>query len=608
MERPQAECLTQLRLLAGQQLNPDQLTSLATRIKRLRTAPAPLPDLTPFKLGILSNSSTEILASCLEATALRYGFNLEVTTTAFGLSVAEALNPASILKLTHQDAILIALDGQGLGLSSLDARRSPPPARLELAQQMIESIKGGFQNNGPGVFIFQTLPIEQDPLLGNMDLTAPMTTRHVIKCFNQWLVETARGPADLILDVERLAATVGWQNWYNPVQWHLARFAFAQHWLPLYADHLLRLLAALRGKSRKCLVLDLDNTLWGGIIGDDGLDGITIGQGDPLGEAFLSVQRAALTLHDRGIILAVCSKNEEANARIPFQKHPDMLLKEDHFALFVANWQNKATNIETIAHDLNIGLDALVFLDDNPMERDQVRTTLNTVAVPELPDDPAFFAATLMNAGYFETLHITDDDRERTRQYRANAERTQQKKQHTDLDGYLASLEMSLRLSRFDEAGLARITQLINKTNQFNLTTRRYTEDQVKAMIADPTVIGIQARLVDRLGDNGMISIVIIRQYPKIWDIDTWLMSCRVFNRRVEEAVFQEIVRLATTTGNVTLTGNFIPSGRNTLVQDLYKNLGFVKLSEGADGSSRWHFSPTAWNPKPLPMAIDSRL
>jgi len=355
-----------------------------------------------------------------------------------------------------------------------------------------------------------------------------------------------------------------------------------------------RLLAALRGHSRKCLVLDLDNTVWGGVIGDDGLEGIKLAQGDATGEAHLALQEMALTLRQRGIVLAVSSKNEEAAARAPFQKHPEMLLKEDHFAVFQANWQDKATNIKAIAEELCLGLDAMVLVDDNPMERDLVRRMLPQVAVPELPEDPALYARTLAAAGYFESIAFSAEDRERAEMYQSNARRVTLQKQAGDLDSYLASLEMEIVFAPFDRAGRARISQLINKSNQFNLTTRRYSEADVAAAEADSDLFTLQVRLVDRFGDNGMISVIICRpdaggnDRRRTWQIDTWLMSCRVLGRKVEQMVLREILMRAREEGIDTLIGVYRPSEKNAMVRDHYAKLGFAKLSEEPDGTGIW--------------------
>ena len=378
-----------------------------------------------------------------------------------------------------------------------------------------------------------------------------------------------------------LAETVGLARWHSPEQWNLAKLPFSDDYVPLYADHVGRLLGALRGRSRRCLVLDLDNTLWKGVVGDDGLDGIGIAEGDAEGEAYRAVQRLALDLRRRGIVLAVSSKNDDAVARRVFREHPEMLIREEHLTVFQANWNDKATNIKAVSEELSLGLDAFVFLDDNPVERSIIRQMLPDVAVPELPSDPALYARTLAAAGYFESLAFSEEDRKRADFYASNAQRVTLKRQVGDMKAYLASLDMEITFTSFDEQGRSRITQLINKSNQFNLTTRRYTEAEVAALERDPDCLALQIRLTDIYGDNGMISVVICRPASgpvagrPAWEIDTWLMSCRVLGREVEPMVLRELMLQARSKGVGTLVGRYSPSGRNDMVRDHYAKLGF---------------------------------
>jgi FkbH-like protein len=432
----------------------------------------------------------------------------------------------------------------------------------------------------------------------------PGTQRRVIGKLNQAIGDSVAGTTDLLLDVAGLAETVGLETWHSPALWNMAKLPCDVSCMPIYAEHVARLLAALRGKSRKCLILDLDNTVWGGVIGDDGLQGIAIAQGDASGEAHLAVQKLALQLRQRGIVLAVSSKNTDEIARKPFREHPEMLLKEDHLAVFQANWNDKATNIKAIAQELSLGLDAMVFLDDNPVERGLVREMLPQVAVPEVPDDPAQFARTLAAAGYFEALAFSAEDRTRAEMYQTNARRVELQKQAGDLDAYLASLDMEIDFAPFDGIGRARISQLINKSNQFNLTTRRYSEAEVAAAEEDPNVFTLQVRLIDSFGDNGMISVIICRTAePGVWAIDTWLMSCRVLGRKVEQMVLREIIARACEAGIETLIGTYSPTEKNDLVREHYQKLGFTKMDDRADGSTLWKMS-TATEIAGVPMRV----
>jgi FkbH-like protein len=345
--------------------------------------------------------------------------------------------------------------------------------------------------------------------------------------------------------------------------------------------------------------------LWSGVIGDDGIDGIILGQGDPTGEAHLSVQQTALSLRDRGIVLAVSSKNDDTVARLPFQNHPEMLLREDHIAVFQANWQDKATNIKAIADELSLGLDAVVFLDDNPTERGLIRRVLPQVAVPELPDDPSLYARTLMASGYFEAVTFSAEDRSRAGFYHDNSRRIALLNQAEDVEGYLASLQMVINFRPFDDAGRVRITQLINKSNQFNLMTRRYTEAEVRKMARDPEFFTLQVGLSDIFGNNGMISVIICRRSRSDWHIDTWLMSCRVLARRVENAVLKELIDHARRRGIHRIIGAYRPTARNKIVEDHYAKLGFAPLGKGADDADLWQLSVRDAPSEVIPMVVE---
>jgi FkbH-like protein len=340
------------------------------------------------------------------------------------------------------------------------------------------------------------------------------------------------------------------------------------------------------------------------VIGDDGLPGIILGQGDATGEAFLSVQRAALELRERGVVLAVCSKNDDETAREPFRNHPEMLLREHHVAIFQANWNDKATNIRAIAEALSLGLESMVLLDDSPVERGLVREFLPEVAVPELPDDPALYARTLLAAGYFEAVTFSAEDRRRADIYQENALRIALKEGATSIDDYLRSLGMTIRFGPFDPPGRARIAQLINKSNQFNLTTRRYSEAQIARLENDPAFFTLQVRLTDSFGDNGMICAVICVRNHEDWQIDTWLMSCRVLGRMVEHAVLDEIVRNASLQGIRRLIGTYLPTQRNKLVEEHYGRLRFDLLERADDGTTRWELAVDRYLPRNPPITV----
>jgi FkbH-like protein len=316
------------------------------------------------------------------------------------------------------------------------------------------------------------------------------------------------------------------------------------------------------------------------------------------------VQAFGLEQRMRGVILAVCSKNEHDTALRVFREHPDMLLREADIAAFQVNWDDKATNLRRIAESLNIGVDSLVFVDDNPAERDRVRQVLPMVAVPELPDDPAEFAPVLWAASYFEAIALSDEDLKRADTYKANLARVETLSKLGDMEAYLASLEMAAIFAPFNPLGRSRIAQLINKSNQFNLTTRRYTESQVGAIEVDPSRFHLQVRLTDKFGDNGMVSVVIFDKRGKIWECDTWLMSCRVLGRRLEEAILAEVATAARAEGAELLSGCYVPSGKNAMVAGHFGKLGFAKLGEDSDGKTRWRLILADYRTPSLPMRI----
>jgi FkbH-like protein len=595
----------QLQHLATHRLDENQLNKLAKAVTKARAAQQSFAPLTPFRLGLVSNATSHFIVPALVATAARHGIALECIEADYDQVMQSALSPDSDINRAQCDAVLIAVDHRGLPLPATPGDAAAAERTVETALAHLNMIRSGLRSNGQAIAIVQTVPRPVESAFGSFDLALAGTQRQVIDDLNRAIGRSIPGSEDLLFDVANLAETVGLADWHDTTLWNMAKLPFASAFLPLYADQVCRLVAALRGKSRKCLILDLDNTVWGGVIGDDGLEGIVIGQGDATGEAHLSVQRTALALRDRGIVLAVSSKNTDEVARKPFREHPEMLLREDHLAVFQANWNDKATNIKAIAEELSLGLDAMVFLDDNPMERDLVRRMLPQVAVPELPADPALYARTLLAAGYFEAIAYSGEDRQRAAFYQDNARRVNLQKQAGDVDAYLASLDMRMTLQPFDDTGRARIAQLINKSNQFNLTTRRYTEADVAEAQADPDAFSLQVRLADTFGDNGMISVILCRRTGSDWDIDTWLMSCRVLGRKVEQAVLQELVQQAKARGLRRLVGTYLPTEKNKLVEGHYEKLGFTKVHDLAEGGTVWSLDVASAVPVELPIAVE---
>jgi FkbH-like protein len=598
----------EIQALARHVLDLNQLTKLARLIGKARGEQGALEPLTPFRLAVLSNSTVDLIVPALIASAARHGIALEVIQPSYDQVAQEALTPESTVNRSQPDAVLFALDYRALPLKLSLGDAEAASATVRGAVGYLQMLRDGINTNAKAVCILQNFPPPAETLFGSLDRVLPGTLRSLIDAVNRELAKLVFNSGDVLLDVAGIAETVGLAAWHNPQLWNMAKFAFSDELIPLYADHVARTVAALRGKSRKALILDLDNTVWGGVIGDDGLEGIRIAQGDARGEAHLAVQRMALDLRRRGVVLAVSSKNTDAVAREPFEKHPEMLLKLGDIAIFQANWNDKATNIQAIAGELSLGLDAMVFLDDNPAERGLVRKLLPQVAVPELPEEPANYARTLAAAGYFEAVAFAAEDLKRAGFYQDNARRATLQKQMGGVDAYLASLEMTITFQPFDATGRARIVQLINKSNQYNLTTRRYTDPEVAEAENDPSVFTLQVRLADIFGDNGMISVVICRTGEAgVWEIDTWLMSCRVLGRKVEQMVLGEVLKHARTAGIRKLAGVYKPSERNQLVIDHYLKLGYTKVGEEDSGVTHWELQVAGAEPESVPIKVVSR-
>lgn len=547
--------------------------------RRFSAAPAALST-RPLRLAILSSSTVEHLFPGIRVAALRRGLWVDIHTVEYGQYQQALLNSSSSLYAFKPDVVLFAFDA---------------PHLLASGSQDLDAVCGRVRElwrQTHAVFrchvIQQTLLPTALALLGNNEHRLAGSALHLTRRFNEWLRTQSDIEGVDLLAIDDRSAVDGLQSWHDPVMWLRAKQEITPLAAPYYGELLARMLAAYQGRSSKCLVLDLDNTLWGGIIGDDGIDGIKLGQGSAVGEAHLAVQRYALELSSRGIILAVCSKNDEAVALSAFEHHPEMLLRRSDIACFIANWEDKATNLRRIASSLKLGLDSLVLLDDNPFERSLVRAELPMVAVPELPEEPALYPRCLADAGYFETLTITDDDLLRSRQYQAGIERETMRTSAADLQSYLAGLRMELFWGGFNGVALQRIVQLINKTNQFNLTTHRYTAAEVQALMSDPLVFTLQMRLVDCHGDNGIIAVIIGRRVEDVVEIDTWLMSCRVLGRDVEKAALNIVVEQARLLGGKLLRGLYRPSGRNEIVRGHYAALGFHSEESSTKDELRW--------------------
>ena len=543
----------------------------------------------PVRLAVLGSSTLTHLLPAIRVAGLRRGIWVDTYEADYGQYLQALSDPESDLHAFKPTAVLLALDAYHLTAGvTAGMDEATATAALEQTKTHIRETWTLARDAFKCPILQQAaLPVHL-PILGLNEHRLPGSRARFVTRLNDALRTMAEEDGVDILANDDRAARDGMGAWHDAGLWHRSKQEVAPTAGPLYGDLVGRWLAAKQGRSFKCLVLDLDNTVWGGTIGDDGMEGIAIGQGSALGEAYTAFQEYCRELTRRGIILAVCSKNDEANAVEPFEKHPDMVLRRGDIASFVANWSDKAGNIRAIAEELNIGLDSLVFIDDNPFERNLVRQELPMVAVPEVSDDPVGYPVALSDAGYFEGLSVTDEDRERTGQYQGNKARDALKDSATDLPAYLRGLEMELVVKPFDRIGLQRIVQLINKSNQFNLTTRRYTDEDILAVMADPDAFGLQLRLLDRFGDNGVIAIIIGRLLEsRDLLIDTWLMSCRVLGRQVEPTTLNLIAEQAQKLGAKRLAGEYIPTKKNGMVKDHYARLGFTVAAVNDGGGSR---------------------
>jgi FkbH-like protein len=406
-----------------------------------------------------------------------------------------------------------------------------------------------------------------------------------------------------VCDLEFLAHRRGGISARDERAWFESKQPCSATLLPDVAREVVHLVQGLRRAPKKVLILDLDNTLWGGVVADDGIDGIEIGDTSPRGEAFKAFQKYIVTLKQRGILLAVASKNDHAVAAAVFEKHPEMVLRMEDLVSFKANWEPKSDNIRQMAAELNLGLDSFVFVDDNPAEIEIVRQFAPEVATILLGPDPSEYVGQLQDCRLFEPKTITSEDGERTAQYRSDSQRQALLTAVTDMNAYLASLGMEGMIAEFTPVDVPRVSQLINKSNQFNLTTRRRSEADLTALMNDPACIGFSVRLRDRFGDHGLISVVIGRKDDATMKIDTWLMSCRVLKRQVEDEVLNELARLARARECVRLEGFYLPTAKNGMVRDFYSKMGFALISSD-DTSARYELPLLKYQPRPTNIHV----
>ncbi len=564
-------------------LNPEEdFTSHLTKWNLLKRNP-PEAKLQKVKLAIVSTSTANHLVDFLKMYFYRAGFEAEIFLTEFRTVEQSVLNATSSLYEFNPDILWLDNNFQDLQFPSNDEK-----AAIRLGDNLSRwsALWESIQKNSSAYIIQNNIAAPFTRSFGSLDSIESQGRLNFVRSFNQLLASKAIKGVTLF-DMEYLSSLVGKKHWFAERYWYHSKHAFNLEYVGIVSSQLVQLVTAIKGKSKKCLVLDLDNTLWGGVIGDDGVQGIKLGNGAH-GEAFVDFQRYILELKNRGVILAVCSKNDEANAQSPFLTHPDMQIKLEDISCFVANWNNKADNIRHIAATLDIGLDSFVFVDDNPVERNIVRTMLPEVAVPEMTEDPADYIRILEFQNYFDMISFSDEDRDRSSMYRSNVERKELSQKFTDISDFLIDLNMKSTVGNLDNFYLQRITQLINKSNQFNLTTKRYTEAEMLKVMEDNQYQCRYYKLVDKFGDNGLISVVILKDSGECGlEIDTWVMSCRVLSRGMEDFVLDDLVAVAKARKAKKLIGHYIPTAKNKLVEKHYSQLGF-KLFNEDQGTTQW--------------------
>ena len=541
------------------------------------TPPAGAPAL---RIAVLCSFNLDLIGKPLVKALARSGLAAEVFLSGYGQWQTEVLSPDSALHRFQPTLTFLFLDAEdelpsltpdGL-LPTLEGAEARGRAAWGRAEGAIRTLLSRL----PGPVLCHSMVAPPERSLGLLEGSGGYSHVAAVDTFNAALRELAgREPRLHAFGYDSLVREHGWARWYDLRLWHLGRMRLGAAALPLLANAYARYVEALFTPRRKCLVLDLDNTLWGGVLGEDGAGGIQLGHSG-VGLAYREFQMAILALYHRGIILAAASKNDAADALSVLRDHPDMVLRPEHFACVEINWNDKPGNIERIAEKLNIGRDSLVFWDDSPMERGMVKSQLPEVLVPEVPADASEYAMFLRRMTCFDVLSLTREDQSRGRMYREQAERDSFLSQEAprSLDDYYASLEMVVTIERATDVSAPRIAQLTQRTNQLNLTTRRYTEAEVRARAADPSwrVVGLSLR--DRFGDLGLIGAAMLHEGPEEWELDTFLMSCRALGRRVEETFASHLAEIAAETGKP-LRGVFLPTKKNAPVRELFVRNGW---------------------------------
>lgn len=543
--------------------------------KRLKFDRTHLPKV---KVALLADSVTQFLAQAIVSYGIEYNFDFDLFEAEYAQVEKQIFDSRSKLYSHSPEFVIIYISSRSLlkkfySISSQD--------REKFALGVVKNLESMFdilnQNLPANVIVFNFVE-EDDMVFGNYGNKVLSSFIYQIRHLNIKLMEMAQRCRNLfICDLNRITAETGRGNSIDPKLYITSDMHLNLDVLPEVAKNVCDIIAAAKGNVKKCVIVDLDNTLWGGIVGDDGVENLQIGQLG-VGKAYTEFQQWLLELKKRGIILAVCSKNTEDIAREPFLSHPDMILKLEDFAVFIANWENKVDNIITIQKILNIGFDSIVFIDDNPFERNMVRQAIPEIIVPEMPEDPSEYLPYLKSLNLFETTVYTKEDDTRTSQYQQEAKRILIQRMYSTEDEYLESLHMLAKVEKFNDFNIPRVAQLTQRSNQFNLRTIRYNAEEIKKISELENFLTFAFSLRDDYGDYGLTAVLILnKQESYAYFVDTFIMSCRVLNRTFEEFILNHIVDVVKDRGARKIIGEYLPTRKNSIVKDLYKNFGFLQ-------------------------------
>jgi len=528
-----------------------------------------------IKIAILADSASQFLNVALKGYGFETGINFEIYEAEYNQIDFQVFDSGS--ELYHNDPEFIFINRSSEHLLR-DFYKKDAAAQAGFAQDVFDLTREYYNlltSRLKAKIIINMYPEINDGVFGNYANKTQYSFIYQLRKLNLLLMEYAQDARSLfICDLAAQQATLGYNFTFDPKVYINADMVYSIDFLPVIAKNITDIILSISGSFKKCLVLDLDNTTWGGVIGDDGMEGIQLGYFG-LGKAYTELQLWARQLKQRGIILAVCSKNTEEIALEPFQSHPDMILRVDDIAVFAANWETKVDNLRHIQSILNIGFDSMVFVDDNPFEREMVKSAIPDIRVPDLPEEPAEYLPYLRSLNLFETASFTDEDIDRTRQYREEAQRNIMQRTFTSEADFLQSLGMVSEVKPFDKFTIPRVAQLTQRSNQFNLRTVRYTEEDIAELAGNPGYFTMSFTLEDKFGSHGLIAIVILKKDGPTLFIDSWIMSCRVLKRGMEEFTLNAIMELARAEGFENVAGEYIPTKKNGIVKDHYDRLGF---------------------------------